>query len=67
MVSEIYIFLKVFNVIKMYIKNGLYSSSSCCFHARFMSAKKLFANKLVEGLGTIFGWVHISHTLAFLA
>ena len=27
--------------------------------------KKLFANKLVEGLGTIFGWVHISHTRHF--
>ena len=32
-----------------------YSSSSCCFRAHFMSTKKLFANKLVEGLGTIFG------------
>ena len=26
-----------------------------------MSGKKLCANQLVEGLGTIFGWVHISH------
>ena len=30
-----------------------------------MPGKKLFANKLVDGLGTIFGWVHISHTWHF--
>ena len=43
----------------------LYSSSSCCFRARFMSGKKLFANQLVEGLGTIFGWVHIFNRRTF--
>ena len=41
--------------------NVKYSRSSCCFRARFMSTKKLCANQLVEGLGTIFGWIHISH------
>ena len=38
-----------------------YSRSSCRFRAQFMSGKKLCANQLVEGLGTIFGWVHNSH------
>ena len=33
----------------------------CAFYVQ----KKLFANKLVEGLGTIFGGVHISHTRHF--
>ena len=42
-----------------------YSSSSCCFRARLLSGKFFFANQLVEGLGTIFGWVHISHTRHF--
>ena len=30
-----------------------------------MSGKKLCWNQLVEGLGTIFGWVHISNTWHF--
>ena len=40
---------------------SIYSSSSCRFCAQFMSGKKLCTNQVVEGLGTIFGWVHISH------
>ena len=41
-------------------------SNCCCFRARFMSGKKLFANQLVEALGTIFGWLDIFNRRTFL-
>ena len=48
-----------------FLYRSIYSSSSCCFRARLLSGKFFFANQLVEGLGSIFGWCPFSHTRPF--